>query len=624
MAGFIGRHGHAGDHDGAHRWSVADPGAFWRAIRDDFAVIGDWTGPALVDGHDMVAARFFPDSRLNHAENCLAPAGDEPAIISRPELGEDVVISRDELRARVSRLQQALAADGIGPGDRVAGMVANTGDAVVAMLATTSLGAVWSSCSPDFGTQSVVDRFAQIEPKLLFASEGYTYKGRHHTVAAKAVEVAAAIPSIRRVVVLPFAGDPLPEGTVGLEDFLSGFDPAPLRFDRQPFNAPLFILFSSGTSGAPKCIVHSIGGTLLQHLKEHRLHADLRPGDRLFFFCTASWMMWNWLASGLASGATVVLFDGSPFHPGADRLWRMAEELRITHFGISPRYLDTLRAGGFRAIGRHDLSPLRMILSTGAPLAPAGFRYVHEALKEDVHVASISGGTDIISCFLLGNPLLPVRAGELQCAGLGMDVQVLDPATGTPTEGPGELACLTPFPSRPLGFWNDPDGARYRAAYFDRFPNVWCQHDQARRTPGGGWEILGRSDDTLNPGGVRIGAGEIYRALDDDRITGAVVVGKEAGADVELALFVTTRGGVDGTAALADAIRRMIRKACTPRHVPEHLFFVPELPRTRNGKLSESAVRNLVNGQQVDNLEQLENPEALKMIREALEEAGQA
>lgn len=624
MAQFIARHGHQGDYDSAHRWSVSDPGAFWTALRDDFSVTGDWGGPALVDGEDMIAARFFPESRVNYAENCLAPSGNEPAIICRPEIGEDVVISRDELRARVSRLQQALEAEGVGPGDRVAGMVANTADAMVAMLAATSLGAVWSSCSPDFGTQSVVDRFAQIEPDVLFASEGYTYKGRHHDVTAKAMEVARAIPSVRRIVILPFSGGSLPEGAVGLEDFLSGFLPAPLHFNRQPFNAPLFILFSSGTSGAPKCIVHSVGGTLLQHLKEHRLHCDLRTGDRLFFFCTASWMMWNWMASGLASGAAVVLFDGSPFHPGPERLWRMAEELHVTHFGISPRYLDTLRSEGFRAIGRHDLSFLRMILSTGAPLAPAGFRYVHEALKEDVHVASISGGTDIISCFLLGNPLLPVRAGELQCAGLGMDVQVLDPATGTPTDGTGELACLTPFPSRPLGFWNDKDGTRYRAAYFDRFPNVWCQHDQARRTPGGGWEILGRSDNTLNPGGVRIGAGEIYRALDDDRITSAIVVGKEAGADVELALFVTTQDSGNETAAFADVIRRLIRTACTPRHVPKHVFFVPELPRTRNGKLSESAVRNLINGQRVENLEQLENPECLAAIRGALEAAGQA
>ncbi len=617
MAGFMARHGFA-DHDALQSWSVSDPGAFWSAVWDDCDVIGDRPGPALVDGHDIVAARFFPDARLNHAENCLSHEGDGPALIFRPEVGADRTLSWAELRARVSVMQQALRAEGIGPGDRVAGLVANVPEALIAMLATTSLGAVWCSCSPDFGTQSVLDRFAQIAPKLLFASEAYSYKGKCHCVAEKAMAVAGQIGSLRRVVLLPFDEAPAPQGAIRLADWLAGIAPAPLQFDRQPFNAPLFILFSSGTSGAPKCIVHSIGGTLLQHLKEHRLHCDLRPGDRLFFFSTASWMMWNWMASALASGATLVLYDGSPFYPAPDRLWQMAADLRISHFGTSPRYLDTLRAEGLHIAGQHDLAALRMVLSTGAPLGVTGFHYVYKAVKPDVHLASISGGTDIISCFLLGNPMASVRAGQLQGPGLGMDMRVLDPETGHPTDGPGELACATPFPSRPIGFWNDPEGCRYREAYFARFDNLWCQHDLALRHASGGFEVLGRSDATLNPGGVRIGASEIYRALDDARITAAAVVGCETGSDVELVLFVTCPDRGDETPAFAQKIRRMIRAACTPRHVPDHVLFVTDLPRTRNGKLSEGALRSLVNGRPVANADQLENSDCLAEIRRQL------
>lgn len=602
MAAFMATRGFA-SYPELFAWSIKDPGAFWAALCQDMKVIGDFHGPSL-EGTDISSARFFPEARLNYAENCLARRGDEPAVIFRPEEGGDITLSCDDLRAMVSRMQQAMVRLGIGPGDRVAGLVANTPEALAAMLATASLGAVWASCSPDFGIDSVVDRFAQITPKLLIATETYSYKGRRHDVSDKAAEVAGRIPSIIRVVLIGAAGD------LSLDRWLAHHAPAPLRFQRMPFNAPLFILFSSGTTGLPKCIVHSTGGTLLQHIKEHRLHCDLRPGDRLFFYSTASWMMWNWMASGLASGATLVLYDGSPFHPAAGRLWDMAEALCITHFGTSPRYLETLRAEGFTAT--HDLGVLRMILSTGAPLSAENFRYVHRELKADVHLASISGGTDIISCFLLGNPMAPVFAGELQGPGLGMDVRVIDQETGAETDGPGELVCATPFPSRPVGFWGDA-GSRYHEAYFKRFTGLWCQHDQALRRETG-FEIIGRSDATLNPGGVRIGAGEIYRAIEDARIAAAAVVGMEVGSDVSLVLCITCRDSADATPTFVQQIRARIRAACTPRHVPEHVVFVPDLPRTRNGKLSESALRALVNRHPVANADQLENPACLADI----------
>lgn len=596
MAAFMSARGFS-SYDALHRWSITEPGAFWTALWQDFDVLGDLSGPALV-GDDIFSARFFPEARLNYAENCLRGTG--PAVIFRPEEGPDQTLDHDDLRALVSRLQQAMARMGIGAGDRVAGLVANTPETLAAMLATASLGAVWSSCSPDFGVQSVIDRFAQIAPKLLVASRGYSYKGKPHSIAEKAAEVAGQL------------GTPLAFlDAEGLADFAPDA-PAPLRFVRQDFNAPLFIMFSSGTTGVPKCIVHSIGGTLLQHMKEHRLHADIRPGDRLFFFSTASWMMWNWMASALASGAVLVLYDGSPFHPGPDRLWQMAEDLKITHFGTSPRYLDTLRAEGFAAM--QDLSALRMILSTGAPLTATTARYVHEALKADVHLASISGGTDIISCFLLGNPMQPTHAGRLQVAGLGMDVRILD-AAGAETAGPGELTCGTPFPSRPTGFWGD-DGSRYRKAYFETFPGFWTQHDQVTRHADG-YEILGRSDATLNPGGVRIGAGEILRAIEGPEVAAALVVGRDVGADVEIVLCVTPKDPGAG-ADLARTLRQRIRAACTPRHVPAHVLFLPDLPRTRNGKLSEAAARAAINHRPIPNADQLENPACLKALEAAL------
>ncbi len=587
MARFIAAHGFA-DYDALYRHSITDPGAFWTTLWQDFGVIGDLCGPALV-GEGIFDARFFPEARLNYAENCLA--GEGPALIFRPEEGPDRSLSRAELRALVSRLAQGMAAMGIGPGDRVAGLVANTPEAMAAMLAAASLGAVWSSCSPDFGAQSVVDRFAQIAPKLLVASRVYSYKAKPHSIAEKAAEVAEAL-----VAPLLFL------------DALDDLPPAaPLSFARMPFGAPLFILFSSGTTGRPKCIVHSIGGTLLQHLKEHRLHSDIRPGDVVFFYSTASWMMWNWLASALASGATLVLYDGSPFHPGPGRLWEMADQLGVTHFGTSPRYLDTLRAEGFRC--PQPLGALRMILSTGAPLTATTSHYVHQAIKAEVHLASISGGTDIISCFLLGNPLHPTHAGRLQGPGLGMDVRILD-ADGAPTDGPGELTCATPFPSRPTGFWGD-DGSRYHAAYFQAFPGSWTQHDQVTRHADG-YEILGRSDATLNPGGVRIGAGEILRAIEGPEVAAALVVGRDVAADVELVLCVVAK---EPGAELAQRLKARIRAACTPRHVPAEVLFVQDLPRTRNGKLSEAAARAAINGRPVPNADQLENPESLEALR---------
>lgn len=578
------------DYAALHRWSVEEAPRFWTEVWQRYGIIGDLTGPAR-EGSDIVTARFFPQARLNYAENCLRK-GPQPALIYRPESGPDRVISRDELRGLVGVAQEVLVAQGVGPGDRVAAMVANTPEAVIWMLATASLGAVWASCSPDFGTASVVDRFAQVTPRVFLASPDYDYKGKTHDLRAKATEVGAAL-GLAPVILTPLEGAAEP------------------RFTRMNFNAPLFILFSSGTTGRPKCITHGIGGTLLQHVKEHRLHSDLKDGDRLFYFSTASWMMWNWWASALASGVTLVQYDGSPFHPGAERLWQMAEDLKVTHFGTSAKYIDTLRTHGFRAEGL-DLSALRCVLSTGSPLSEANFRYV--MTLKPVHLASISGGTDIISCFLLGNPAAPVYAGQLQVPGLGMDVQVIDPATGEAAEGMGELVCRNPFPSRPIGFWGD-DGSRYRAAYFKAIPGVWTQGDHVIRHPQG-YEVIGRSDATLNPGGVRIGAGEIYRALPDDLVSSAIVAGLDRDGDVELVLFVVPKAQ---TPDLGDRLRAAIRKACTPRHVPRHVLSVADLPRTRNGKTAETAARDILNGRAPANLGQLENPESLSALRAAVE-----
>ncbi len=611
--------------DGYHdlwRWSVDNPEAFWTELWDFCEVIAETRGTrALVDGDRMPGAQFFPDARLNFAENLLRPgarpvAPDDPAILFHAEDQRRRALTWAELDAAVSRLSQALAAAGVGPGDRVAAYIPNMPEAVIGMLATASLGAVWSSCSPDFGPRGVLDRFGQIEPKVLITADGYFYNGRPFAILDKLDEVIAGLPTVQNVVVVPLVAD-VPDvagvdKAVTLADFVADFPVAPLGFTRMPFNAPLCILFSSGTTGVPKCIVHGIGGTLLQHLKEHRLQSDLKPGDRFFYFTTCGWMMWNWLASGLATGCTLVLYDGAPFHPDGNRLWDLADEHGIALFGTSAKYIDALAKGGYEPARTHRLDALRTIASTGSVLVPEAFDYVYRAIKADVHLASISGGTDIISCFMGGNPMGPVWRGEIQARGLGMAVDVFDDA-GQPVRGEkGELVCTKPFPCMPVGFWNDPDGRRYHAAYFERFPDIWCHGDYVELTEHDGIVVYGRSDAVLNPGGVRIGTAEIYRQVEQlDEVVEALVIGQDWDSDVRVVLFVRLRDGVELDEALIDRIRRQIRSNCTPRHVPAKIVQVADIPRTKSGKIVELAVRDVVHGRPVKNQEALANPEAL-------------
>jgi acetoacetyl-CoA synthetase len=617
LARFMRERAPAGttDYPALWRWSVERPDPFWGAVWEFCGVRA--ARPAervLADGDRMPGARWFEGARLNFAENLLRAPDDTPALVALDERGRRRELSRAQLHERVRALAAALAADGVGPGDRVAGFLPNTLEPVIAMLAAASLGATWSSCSPDFGEAGVLDRFGQIGPKVLLACDGYHYNGKPVDTRQRVQRIAAALPDLKRLVLVPFLDEAatLP-GATRFDDYVAA---GPLRFAPLPFDHPLYVLYSSGTTGKPKCIVHGAGGTLLQHLKELVLHTDVRPGDRLFFFTTCGWMMWNWLVSGLAAGATVVLYDGAPTYPGPEALWAMAERERLTQVGVSPKYLAALEKAGFAAAGRYPLPALRTILSTGSPLAPEQFDYAYRALKGDVQLASISGGTDIVSCFALGNPLAPVRRGELQCRGLGMAVDVFGD-DGTPVRGePGELVCTRPFPSMPVGFWNDPDGAKYRAAYFERFPGAWHHGDYAQLTDTGGLVISGRSDATLNPGGVRIGTAEIYRVVDaQPEVLESVVVAHRHDNDDRVILFVRLREGVAFDEALKQRIRAAIRAELTPRHVPAQVLACPEVPRTISGKITELAVRELIHGRPVKNADALANPGALEYFR---------
>ena len=608
------------DYDLLWRWSIEHPQRFWPAVWRFCGVRAARAADRVLDdGARMPGARWFEGARLNFADNLLngRMPDDRPALIALDERGRRRELSAAELRERVRAVAAALKADGVGPGDRVAGFLPNTPEPVIAMLATASLGAIWSSCSPDFGLNGVLDRFGQIAPKVLFACDGYFYSGKAVDTRERVAQIRAALPGLRRLVIVPFLEDapdlrPLGEATL----FPRYAAPGPLAFEPQPFAHPLYILYSSGTTGQPKCIVHGAGGTLLQHAKELVLHTDVRPGDRLFFYTTCGWMMWNWLVSGLAAGATVVLYDGAPLYPGPEALWELAEREQLTQMGISPKYLAALEKTGFGAAGRYTLPALRTILSTGSPLAPEQYDYVYRDLKADVQLASISGGTDIISCFALGNPQLPVYRGELQCRGLGMAVDVFDDG-GAPARGtPGELVCTRPFPSMPIGFWNDADGAKYRAAYFERFPGAWHHGDYARLMPTGGLVIEGRSDATLNPGGVRIGTAEIYRVVDaQPEVLESVVVAHRHDNDDRVILFVRLRDGVAWDEALKRRIRSAIRTELTPRHVPAQILPCPEVPRTISGKITEIAVRELIHGRPVKNADALANPRSLEYFR---------
>jgi acetoacetyl-CoA synthetase len=605
------------------RWSVADPAGFWTAMWDFARLPGERGNQVLADGDRMPGAKFFPNARLNYAECMLARPGPGPALIFRGENGDRQELSWADLKARVAALAAALAAAGVNPGDRVAAWLPNIPEGIIGLLAASAIGAVWSSCSPDFGAAGVLDRFGQIAPKVFLAVDGYHYGGKRFANAPKIAEAMAGFETRPRLVIVPFLGDAAAleiPGSISLDDFCAPHAGKPLRFTRVAFDHPLYILFSSGTTGKPKCIVHGTGGILLKHASEHHLHTDLKPADRLFYFTTLGWMMWNWLASGLMTGATLVLFDGNPFHPGPAALWDIAEQEGITVFGTSAKYIDSLAKAGAKPRETHDLSKLKAMTSTGSPLAPESFDYVYADIKPDMMLASISGGTDICGCFALGNPVAPVRRGELATRGLGCAVEVFDDS-GKPVRGErGELVCTKPFPSMPVMFWNDPDGAKYKAAYFSRFDNVWCHGDfcelYEHEDGNVGMAIFGRSDAVLNPGGVRIGTAEIYRQVEKlPEILESLVIGQDFDADVRVVLFVRLREGTALDEALQARIRKVIRENASPRHVPARIIAVADIPRTRSGKIVELAVRDVVHGRPVKNAEALANPEALEQFR---------
>ena len=595
-------------------WSIDDLAGFWRAVWEDGGVIASQAGDEVLADPSMPGARWFPDARLNYAENLLRHRGGEPAIIGAGESIDDRVISRDELRALVARAQAGLRALGVERGDRVAAFTPNCLETVVVMLAATALGAVWSSCSPDFGAQGVVDRFGQIRPKVLLTADGYSYGGKVHSLQAKIDDVCNALDGLEHVVVIDFAGLDLQVAGAPSSSYaqLLDHDAGELTFEQVPFDHPLFIMYSSGTTGVPKSIVHGHGGTLLTHLREHRLHVDLHDGDIIFWFTTCGWMMWNWLVSALSTGAAIVLYDGSPTHPGVQTLWNLAERHAVTHFGTSPRFLAACAKAGLRPRDVVDLRALRAVLSTGSPLNPDQFDWVYDAVADDVHLASISGGTDIIGCFAGGAPTLPVRRGELQCRTLGMAVEAWN-EEGEPVIGErGELVCTKPFPSMPVGFWNDLSGERYRQAYFSQHPGVWTHGDFIEIRPEGGVVIHGRSDTTLNPGGVRIGTAEIYRAIETlPQILDSIVVGRPHDGDVEVVLCLRLAPGVALDDDLVARVKATIREATTPRHVPAHVFAVADIPYTISGKKVEKAVRDVITGEAVHNRDALANPEAL-------------
>ena len=600
--------------------SVTQPARFWNEVWDYSGVIGD-KGERLLqhDGH-MRDARFFPDARLNYAENLLRRRDDALAVCF---WGEDKVkreLSWWELNDLVSRLQQAMKEHGIQCGDRIAGYMPNMPETLAAMLAASSLGAIWTSCSPDFGTDGAVDRFGQTAPRMLFCPDGYWYNGKPVQILDKIRVIAEQLPSVEKIVVVPYLGEAdafaanVPRA-VTLDSLLQGFVARQLQFVRVPFNHPLFILYSSGTTGKPKCIVHGHGGTLLQHLKEHQLHADIHSGDRLFYFTTCGWMMWNWLVSGLASGATLMLYDGSPFAKGGHILWEYAQAYRCSHFGTSAKYIDGLKKIDLQPGKQYDLSCLRAVFSTGSPLVAESFDWAYQAIKADMNLASISGGTDIVSCFALGCAALPVYRGELQCRGLGMAVEIRNDH-GQPVVGEkGELVCTQPFPSMPVGFWGDDDGEKYRKAYFDRFDNVWCHGDYAELTAHGGMVIYGRSDAVLNPGGVRIGTAEIYRQVETfPQVLESIVVGQRWQDDERVVLFVKLRDGQALDGELVAAIKDKIKQGASPRHVPAKLIAVADIPKTISGKIVELAVKNVIHGEPVNNLTALANPDSLQLF----------
>ncbi|HEX5475386.1 MAG TPA: acetoacetate--CoA ligase [Vicinamibacterales bacterium] len=612
---------HVPTYEALYDWSITKPSEFWTSMWDFGGIRASDRGERVVEHFDrMPGARFFPDATLNFTENVLRREDAGPAIVFRGEDRVRRVVSHAELRREVAGFAGALREMGIRPGDRVAGYVPNVPEAIAAALGAAAVGAVWSSCSPDFGVEGMLDRFGQIAPRVFVTADGYFYGGRRFDSLERADAALARLPTVERAIVVPYTGEPAGaralRGGVSWDDFVGPHRDAPLACEPLPFNHPLYVMYSSGTTGVPKCIVHGAGGTLIQHLKEHQLHCDIHPGDRVFYFTTCGWMMWNWLVSALASEATLLLYDGSPFHPDGNVLFDFADEAGMTLFGTSAKFIDAVAKAGLRPMDTHRLDTVRTMTSTGSPLAPESFDFVYAHVKRDIHLASISGGTDIISCFVGGNPIGPVWRGEIQARALGMKVEVFD-ARGEPVrEQKGELVCTMPFPSMPVGFWNDPDGRKYHAAYFERFPGVWTHGDYVELTPHDGIVIYGRSDAVLNPGGVRIGTAEIYRQVEQvPEVLESLVVGQRTENDERVVLFVRLRPEITLDEPLRARIRRRIRENTTPRHVPARIVQVTDIPRTKSGKIVELAVRDIMHGREIGNRDALANPEALDQFR---------
>lgn len=608
------------------QWSIKKPDAFWNLAWDFMNVIGDKGDVILENADKMPGGRFFPKGKINFAENCLRRRDGADAIVFR---GEDKVerrLSWAQLYDRVSQLRQVLVSMGVKEGDRVAGFVSHMPEAVMGLLAASSIGAIWSSASPDFGVQGVIDRFGQIEPKVLISVDGYYYNGKVCDCMGKLAEIQPQLPSLEHTLIVPYLNaEPDCSKLKNARSFNSACDavkPADIKFERYDFNAPLVIMYSSGTTGVPKCIVHGAGGTLIQHMKEHQLQCDIKKDDRVFYFTTCGWMMWNWQVTALASEATLLTYDGSPFYPDGNVLWNYADAERMTLFGTAAKYIDAIKKGGLRPRDTHKLSTLRTLTSTGSPLVHESFDYIYDAIKSDLHLASISGGTDIISCFVIGNNLSPVWRGEIQGAGLGYAMDAFDD-DGKPIAagaGQGELVCTVPFPSMPVCFWNDEGGKKYKAAYFERFDNIWCHGDWVERTVHGGWIIHGRSDATLKPGGVRIGTAEIYRQVEQvAEVLESIAIGQMWEGDQRIILFVRLREGVTLTEDLQKKIKDVIKRGASPRHVPAKILAVADIPRTKSGKITELAVRDLVHGRPVRNVEALANPQALDLYKDLAE-----